>query len=344
MVSDPPTISVVVPSRGASPKLARCLDDLARQTHAPLEILLGLDGATERAADEVRDRFGPVFGGRLHAVRFDKVGLMPIRKTLLGRARGEIFLSINDDVRFDEHFVAAHANAHTQHNTEGRPAIISGATRWCEVENPTLFDHAIQRSDMIFFRPDPSPDGSLTYRECYGINFSAPVRHALEAGGFAEHANTYGYEDIELAYRMGVRGNAVVKHAPDALLHHDHRYGPEDTMRREYELGRAAWLFGQSSPEFTRHLFGRRIACPEELGYWRATIRRNRRDAERIEQTMLRLAKTPADSMPDTPLVGRVLAEHWVVLKRFLWGWGLLDQAADRERRWSLLARAGKLP
>lgn len=143
---------------------------------------------------------------------------------------------------------------------------------------------------------------------------------------------------------MGVRCNAVVKHASDALLHHDHRYGPEDTMRREYELGRAAWLFGRSSPKFTRHLFGRTIACAEELGYWRATIRRNRRDAERIEQTMLRLAETPADSMPDTPLVGRVLAEHWVVLKRFLWGWGLLDQAADRERRWSLLARAGELP
>ena len=51
MVGEAVAVSVIIPSLGQSPKLARWLEDLSRQRCAPAEVLLGLDGATADEAD-----------------------------------------------------------------------------------------------------------------------------------------------------------------------------------------------------------------------------------------------------------------------------------------------------
>lgn len=348
MPDDGLTVTVMMPSRGASEQLGRCLEDLSRQRRAPDQVLVGLDGASQSDADRVAEAYAGLFGdgpeNRFGVIPFPKVGLMPIRRALLERAGGEIFVSINDDVRVGPGFIGSHLAVHAEHRGTSSRTIVSGPAAWAPVESPTVFDHAVQGSDLIFFAQRPDADGTLSYRECYGLNFSAPVRAALDAGGFADHTNTYGYEDIDLAYRMQTRCGAVIRFAALAGVVHDHRYGPEDVMRREYELGRAAWQFATSSPDFAGSLFGRDLRDPSELHYWRATLGRSRRDAARVEQTMLRCGGTPADAAPLTPFFLQILAEHWIVLKRFLWGWGLLDRAADRESRWGLLCESGPLP
>ncbi|MEM1424521.1 MAG: glycosyltransferase family A protein, partial [Planctomycetota bacterium] len=193
-----PTISVLIPSRGDSAKLARCLGDLSRQTHEPVQVLVGLDSNDEAEAERARASYGPLFGGRLRLEAFGNVGYMPIRAALFERAIGEVFVSMNDDVRVDGGFVRAHASAHAE---SGTASVFSGPAPWAGVESPTVFDAAVRESDMIFFRQRPDASGGLGYRECYGLNMSAPVAEAERAGGFASHLHAYGYDDIDLAYR-----------------------------------------------------------------------------------------------------------------------------------------------
>lgn len=341
-MTDLPDVSVIISSRGDSAKLHRCLRDLSEQDHAPATVLLGLDGSSAQEETTVRGYAEPLLRDRIEIVRFDKVGLMPIRAELLSRTPTELFLSINDDVRLPTHFVRAHSEAHAASGE--RPTIVSGPARWLEIDNPTVFDEAVRLSDMIFFHQRPGPDGTLTYRECFGLNFSAPTQRAIEAGGFATHQNTYGYEDIELAHRIERTTGAVVRYCERAALVHDHRYRPEDVMRREYELGRAAWCFARSSPNFTLDLFKRDISDPEELAHWKSVLKRSRHDAERIERTMIELGDTPSELWATSRLSLQVLSEHWVTLKRYLWGWGLLDESEGMPRRWSLLKDAPALP
>jgi len=337
-------VSVIISSRGQEAKLDACLRDLANQSHSPHEILVGLDGGTEADVDTARERYAPLFDRQLQVIEFERIGLMPIRADLLERARGDVFLSINDDVRFKSDFVAAHVRAQANAGSPRRPVLVTGPAPWAAVDEPTVFDEMVRRSSLIFFPQRPDDRGHVGYRECFGLNFSAPVGPTLRVGGFARFKHTYGYEDIEIAFRVCNAFDAPVHYADEAMVEHHHRYQPVDVMLREYCLGRSAWLFRQQNPEFTFDLFGRDIGKREELQFARATLRLGRSDAERIERSFVKLAQTRAMECPVPDALVETLAEHWLPLKRYLWRWGLLDQADERPFRFTPLSEAGPLP
>ena len=114
-------------------------------------------------------------------------------------------------------------------------------------------------------------------------------------------------------------------------------------MRREYQLGRAAWLMAGFSPAFAAELFGRDIRHRDELTYSRHFLGHQRPDAARIESGFLALDQEPA--APDRPRSESERdAEHWVMLKRYLWRWGLWDAAHDQTPRFAPLAQSPALP
>lgn len=322
------TLSVLIPSYGRPEKLRVCLEGLCRQSLPPAEVVVGLDGGTAGAAAALLASFGGRCPG-LRVLALPKRGYIPTRARLLAEASAPVFLSLNDDVRVSEGLVEAHAAAHAG---AGGVALVTGPAPWVEPRDATVFDRLVSRSDLIFFDPAGAVDdaGRVPYRYCVGLNFSCPTAAAREAGGFHDLPHAYGYDDIELAFRVGLRFGAPVLFAAGASVEHDHRYGPAEVMRREYSLGRAAWMYRRAHPEFAAALFGRDVAADEELAFCRETVRRTHGDAARIERRFLSWGETPAAGVPDALLPA--LAEHWIPLKRFLWRWGLLDEAEGRER------------
>src|SRR6185503_17009447 len=101
------------------------------------------------------------------------------------------------------------------------------------------------------------PERDWGFRHCWGLNFSAPMQAVRAVGGFTAFPMAYGYDDIELAFRLQRRFEMPVLYRPGALAEHDHRYLPEDVLRRERQLGQAAWRFAGLNPEFARTVFGR---------------------------------------------------------------------------------------
>lgn len=314
---------MLIPSHGRPEKLRVCLRGLCAQTTEPFEVIVGLDGGTDDDALALRSEFGAACPG-LRVLALPKQGYIPVRARLLAEANGDLLLSLNDDVRVASGLVGAHEAAHEKH---GGVCLVTGPAPWVTPESPSLFDRVVGESDLIFFDPEPAigDDGTAPYRYCVGLNFSCPVAAAREVGGFHDLPDTYGYDDIELAFRFRERFGAPVIFARDAVIVHDHRYSPESVMRREYELGRAAWMYRRVSPAFCADLFRRDIADESELAFSREYVSRMRGDAERIERSFLRLGSLPADAA-DGRLMP-VLAEHWIPLKRYLWRLGLLDEA-----------------
>lgn len=323
-------LSILIPTYGRPAKLRACLDALARQSDAgDFEIIVGVDGGDAGLSD----RDVPTPGGLAGRVRFEafpKIGYIAVRHRLLRQARGRIFLSMNDDAYAEPGLLSAHRAAHDAAGS----AIVAGTARWKSVDRPTLFDEIVQRTGLVFH--PPRTDRAPGYRDCYGLNFSAPVGLALEFGGFPDLHDAYGYDDIEFAHRLHHRAGAEIGYAPGAAVVHDHRFTPAEVLHREYRLGRSAWAYAGFNPEFARELFGRDVRSPDEVAYARRMVESEKRDADRIERRFIALAQHPGGEQSQRML--ETLADSWLLLKRYLWRWGLIDAADERPDRWCPLA------
>jgi len=335
------TLSVLIPSHGRPEKLRRCLDGLARQSLAPAEVRVAIDGGDPAEARSLNTAYANALP-QLTVTAVPRAGYMPARQALLEAATAPITLSLNDDVRPAPQLLAAHAALHA--NADHRVVGV-GHSPWVQPDRPTRFDQVVADSGLVFFDPVAAQarGDTLTYRHAVGLNFSFNTTDARRLGGFADFPHTYGYEDIEMAWKLHHHAHATIVFSSKARAEHDHRYQPRDVTQREYNLGRAAWQIAGFSPDFAKDLFGRDIRHPDELTYSQHFLRQQRHDAQRIERSFLALDANPADAHRPADESERD-AEHWVMLKRYLWRWGLWDAAHDIDARFTPLSKAPALP
>jgi hypothetical protein len=258
----------------------------------------------------------------------------------------------------------------------GRAAVITGYSPFRVHENDALFDRLARETSMVFFydrmvvavhhegtedtkkrRGEKGPitispnhrvtltqpaDHDWGFRHCWGLNFSCPLGAVREVGGFVAFPMLYGYDDIELAWRLRGRYGMSVLFRPDAFAEHDHRYTPRDVLAREHKLGVTAWHFAgreDGGAEFCREVFGRDIRSDAEVSYSREFVARERGAAERLEKSFLGLADLPASAIqgPHASAMVALLYEQHLLLKRWHWRRGLLDAADTPNGRASTL-------
>lgn len=329
-------LSILIPTFNRPAKLAQCLRRLAAQTLAPddYEVLVAIDGPDETSGPAAREAWSGC-RARLEVLPCPRLGLNAARNAALPRCRGRYLLSLNDDVLPEPGFLAAHLAAH---NTAARRAIVSGYSPFTPFEHPSLFDTLARDTSMLFFydqmldahtQPLRPAGHDWGFRHCWGLNFSAPLDAVRDAGAFVAVPMLYGYDDIELGWRLQRRFNMPVLFAPAARADHDHRYSPRDVLDRERKLGHAARRFAGINPEFCGDVFRRDITSPDELEYSRQFIARERATAERLERSFLGLDEIPASSIagPHAAALTNLLYEQHLLLKRWHWRSGLLEAA-----------------
>jgi len=324
--------SVLIPTFARSDKLARCLTSLAKQDfdHTQYEVVVGFDGPDSDAEAKARNIW-TASGGKAHLelMQCPREGLMMVRNRMLKQARGTYLISINDDVRPVPGFVSAHLMAHCSY---ANPVITVGASPFCQRENESLLDRLTRQTSMVFFydvmdEAPLNPERDWRFRHCFGLNFSARTDLVREVGGFYAGERLYGYEDIELGFRLAQRHKTPVLYRPAARAEHEHFYQPQDLLTREHNLGVAAWHFARANPEFAKACFGRDISQPDEVAYSRAFVARERSAAERIRESFMQLATIPGSSV-DGDHEHALLQMHlqqFLLLKRWTWRTGLLE-------------------
>jgi glycosyltransferase involved in cell wall biosynthesis len=201
-----PLVSVQLCTYNRRPLLGRVLDALFHQDldADAYEIVLVDDGSTDGTYEEVLARLAPPCA--FHLVRQHNAGLARGRNVGVERGRGEIVLFMDDDVLATPGLLSAHVRFHRTHPR----AICRGVAI-----NVASFDHL------------PPPAYSLrNYSGAYFWTTNVSVPHTLihEAGGFDERFSEYGWEDLELGFRlrcMNVQSilerDAVVYHYKPAL-------------------------------------------------------------------------------------------------------------------------------
>ncbi len=130
-MTQPLTVSVVIPAKNEERRLARCLQALSQQkTSAAFEVIVVDNGSTDQTVRVARSFLKSL---RLTIVREHRGGRGRARKTGFGKANGEFILSTDADTVVPPHWVQTYVDAfRTQPDVAAFTNIgrIEDCTRW----------------------------------------------------------------------------------------------------------------------------------------------------------------------------------------------------------------------
>lgn len=196
-----PELSIVIPTLGRHGTLARVLERLERQTTADgFEVLVVVD---EQETDLVAvDAALAVRPYPLRKLMRPSPGASAARNTGWRAAEAGLVLFLDDDVMPEARLVSEHLAWHARH--PDREVGVLGLVRWADELRVTPFMRWLERGIHFDFA---SIDGEEAgWGRFYTANASVK-RELLElVGGFDEERLPFGYEDLDLAYRMHAHG------------------------------------------------------------------------------------------------------------------------------------------
>ncbi len=228
--------------------LRRCLDALAAQSQDPaaFEVLIADDGSSDGSAEMIEQLRMPF---ALRVLRLEKGGKSAALNAAIAADPAPVCLFIDDDVVASPDLVAGHLAAHR----EDPKALGIGPLTQPQPEGRDWFGraHAAAWNE----RYAELAGRKLSWSECYGGNFSAPLEALRAVGGFA--TDLPAIEDIELGYRLAAAG-CVPRYLPAAGgIHEDEK--PRARLIADVER------YGAFCAEFAEQ---RQDARPQLLGWF----------------------------------------------------------------------------
>jgi len=250
-----PRITVQLCTYNRRALLGRVMAALFDQDLDPdaFEIVLVDDGSNDGTYEEVIAKLRPPCA--LHVVRQSNAGLAHGRNVGIARARGDIVMFTDDDVLATPGLLSAHLRFHQMH---ARCICRGGVINVESFGSLPAARYGLRNYSGAYF---------------WTTNVSVPLALLLEAGGFDERFREYGWEDLELGYRlrrMGVR-SVLAKNA--LVYHHKPAPNPEqfESMRGQARAqARTALAFLAKHPHWRIALATGQLA-PQM--WWSALLR-----------------------------------------------------------------------
>lgn len=235
-------LSVITSTRNRAPVLRRCLEALAGQSLDPAryEVLVADDASTDETPaviEEAQRRARcPLRAFRLP----QRSGVAGSRNRAIPAARGDVIVFVDDDSLASPGFLAAHLKAHTTHPH----AIIC--------RGPVIVTRSLDRP---FGGRASLLDISTAYFDT--DNGSVGREVLLRVGLFDEQFFPYGWEGLDLGFRLRELGLRRVYRRDAALYHYQPEVSPknlEAMLAKEEERAWTARLFYAKHPTFEARL------------------------------------------------------------------------------------------
>jgi len=231
-----PLVSVVITTYNRWPILARTLAALEKQTWDRLEVVVVDDGSSDETwaglkawRDAVKGRM------RVAVARQENTGQGLARNRGLGMAEGDLVLFLGDDILPEPELVAEHVRRHRE--TDG-PCAVVGFTDWDRARvrvTPAL--ELVNREGHQFGYAFMNDGEDVPYTCFYTSNISVP-RAVLGEEPFDPAFRVYGWEDVELGYRLSLAGVRIV-YCASARAAHCHQMDLRALYRRQVAVGRS---------------------------------------------------------------------------------------------------------
>jgi glycosyltransferase involved in cell wall biosynthesis len=249
-------ITVIIPTYNRAEILRKTLEAYGEQIgeHKMLEVLVVDDGSDDHTAAVV-DECSRLFPVPLRYLYQANAGLAAARNNALREAQGDLILLGDDDIIPSPRLVAEHVDWHKRYPQDNVGVL--GYVPWSPHVRATPFMKWSGLYGPQFNFGYFKPGAALDFQYGYFCNTSVKVSFLKQHGTFSEAFRTYGYEDIELSYRLSKKGYTLL-YNPEAVGYHNKYETLENAIQRVEKLY-------QSWPEFAKTEAGARF-----LELWRA--------------------------------------------------------------------------
>lgn len=247
-------ISLIVPTHNKLGLLRRTLKSLEGQTlpQSQFEVVVVDDGGTDETEGFLTGYPGPL---NLRAVRNPATrGRAAARNAGLRVATGDLIVFLDDDMEVTPGFLEAHREFHA-----GAARVGVGNV----VNSPEVTDSPIVRYMSTRGAQKILSRGVMPWKY-FSTNNSSVRRADLErVGFFDEEFVTYGFEDLELGYRLHFSGGLPLGFVVGARSLHIHYHNLEDVLHKKFLSGRSSLaLMFRKHPEARRLMGYHRYESP----------------------------------------------------------------------------------
>jgi glycosyltransferase involved in cell wall biosynthesis/peptidoglycan/xylan/chitin deacetylase (PgdA/CDA1 family) len=240
-------LSIVIPTYNRAKHLRVCLEALNRQTQAAgeFEVVVVIDGSTDKTIEMLK-----CFEARylVRSIRQENSGQASALNRGILEAEGRYILFLDDDIVADPQLVAAHLQAHHQH----QKAVVIGQITLSLPQNTGWYANAFAQGWRDHYDRLNREMSKLTWEDCYSGNMSITREALLMCGGF-EVSLIRGY-DVELASRLEKQGYSLI-YMPNALGCQEEEKGFRQLSRDAQNAGKVdILLYREDPPRLTQSL------------------------------------------------------------------------------------------
>ncbi len=263
------SLAVVIPTYNRRAILERTLDALGDQSRRDFRIVVVDDGSTDGTWEWLEMRAVTARRPSLSIVRQANRGQGQARNQGLRQVEEPLVLFLGDDIIPRRELVAEHLAAHARLGARYPLLAVVGFTDWRRSEmevTPAL--EMVNREGHQFGFAHMQPEREVPFTCFYTSNISLP-RPLLGDEPFDPEFAAYGWEDIELGYRLSLSGLKLVYH-PAAAAEHLHPMTLADLFARQRLVGRGLCTLRKLHPE----LAGTPLLSPSDPPRWFGAGRR----------------------------------------------------------------------
>ena len=245
-ITSSPPIGILISTYNRGDVLMECLRHLELQTWKNFEVVVVVDGSTDDTLERLQARRRTV-PFPLHLVQQPNAGAARARNAGLLHLRAPVCLLLGDDIFATPGLVRLHLEFHHTHPDLAAAAV--GYTRWAKHgQTVTNFMRWMDSSGMQFAYRDLLAGDAPDWRHFYTSNLSLKTEY-LRQNPSHEGFVSYGFEDIELGYRLSQRAGLSLSFLPEAVTDHLHPNTFLGVCKRALSVGAGSYTFGQLWPE-----------------------------------------------------------------------------------------------
>ena len=253
-------LSVIIPTHNRAETLKICLKKLIAQQGVDFEVIVVDDGSTDDTERVVRNFQFPISNFQINPkseIRNPKLQYIhqPASHQAVARnrgvkeAKGDVIVFIGDDIFVEPGFLQKHHDRHTEYPDEN--VVVLGHTTWDPNIKINSYMRFLEDSGWQFGYKflNPGMIGKIEpYKFFYTSNISLK-KSFFKKEWFDEDFKFYGWEDIELGYRLWKRHGMEIYYEPQAIAFHHHELQPSDLPKKMQSVGKSAVHFERLQPD-----------------------------------------------------------------------------------------------